>query len=1454
MKKLLFLFIPLFVFSQQRDPRSDQFNFVTGELIVKLKDDVDAGVVYASVGQAPPTGKLVAKNSISKEVSRMIGLDAVVKSQEALFSKESVDNSIRLKQQKTLQRVQQQRQLQANSTGGSTSPAATKDEPEEFLSLKNVIKLELEDKNANILELVEKLKDNPNIEYIEPNYIYSIDDFEIVSDIIYDKDLSPVPSTSTSVTDDPLYSQQTNITQTNIDDVWNEYTTGDGSQIIAILDTGVDYTHPDLEANIWINEAELNGVEGYDDDGNGYIDDIRGWDFINIDNAPLDDNMHGTHVAGIAGAVGNNGIGIAGAAWDVKLMPIKVFQSTGQGNSTNIAAGVEYASNNGATIINMSFGSYAESTTLKLALENAYETSTLVASTGNEFIPIGPCYGCYPIFPAAYNYVLGVEDFTGTYDNFDQDGTTFTKYIELFNYELQAPGTGVMSTVPGGGYAPLTGTSMATPLVAGGVALYKQQKPEDSGELMTGTLINTSTPNIDFLAALTADVTPKLEVINFIFRDTINAQNGNSIIQPGETIEILPFVKNYWGPTEDVRVGIEFAEFEDQSKATIIQNEIQIGSISAYASLQDLYETLKITINDGVANNVDIKFNLTVWSGPNQDYISEPTEIVINVKSEILLFGLQYDDLTLSPQYSYLVPENLILMGNAVLTILPGTTLKFSDNVKLITQEASSIYAVGTKDNLINFQAENNFWSGFEALNGVFKFCKIKNINGYFFGLSSGGYFEDCEFTDFDVNSIQFGSSGSTSYNRVNFIDGIFSGNFSNLFNNQLINRYKNINIANINGRLGSDLALFTVYYSPYLLSSDDAQNAEANHPHGWTDLYFPTTSDLLDAPIDPYAPNWTFNIYGISRYVRSCCDNAGNYQFIPEKAKVFRQSYSVPGSVHKYLNMYLGSSDMNLIADYIDDATTMSNTSGIIDIDYIRTTPHEETHGIVWKVEVNGFDAQDEYALLDPLGVGTHEFKVYFNRVMDTSVNPQVSYGVTIPYNQKILSEQGTWSEDGKIYTVTHEINIGAADGINRIRVQDAQDLDYFKIPVEDSRFNFLLQSAGSASTGFFAAGGLGKIDLEWVAPSADELDDVLGYNMYRYQIDEDGNESEPEQLNETLIIEDTDESTTGVYFTDYDVVEGQTYFYKYKILRTSFEETDYSNTVSSAPLTSTLGDSNGDFDVNVLDLVHDVDYILGNNPKPFIFVAGDVNADNTINVLDIVGTVDIILNGGDGDSSSGSLDINFYPSEPIGYADFSWEGNDLYVESMHSIGGLQLAFEADFEYVLHDLPGVERLDYTQDESKVLMLYSFNNTAIASTRTKLLTSLDSTKEIDIDLAVAGTTTGAKLTPRFKGGELDGIDSPFQSNGLEFLKLFPNPSNGAITLEYYLPKNMDDSVAKVYDMVGRLVWIQAIEREEGMQQADLNLNSLQKGNYVVIISAGNNSGEQQISHKLLILK
>ena len=1386
MKNLLaFLLFTTFVFAQTPSVVQQDFNnYEPGELIVKLKDNVEADISYSQNGKA----------TSSFNVGALLGIENKVASSKVMFHQKAIEASIANSQK--MKAVYAAKAAQ-NPNNGYT--------PKEPLTMKNIFVLKTNNEQENILQLIEQIQDNPNVEYAEPNYIYGIDDFE-VGDVITAEQAAKMETSLLIDVNDPLYPSQTNITSTNIDDVWEQYTTGDGSQVIAILDTGGDYTHPDLAANTWINAAELNGVEGFDDDGNGYVDDIRGWDFINLDNAPLDDNMHGTHVAGIVGAVGNNGIGIAGAAWDVKLMHIKVFQSSGVGNSTTIAAGVEYASSNGATVLNMSFGSFALSATLGLALENAYTTAVLVAAAGNSGVCIGPgkCpdnQDSFPYYPGSYSYVLGVEDGAGDYDNYDNSGPIATSYENLLNYELKAPGSSIMSTIPGGGYAPLTGTSMASPLVAGGLALYLQQRPNDSKELLFGSLINTSNPNVDFLAAIAVEPTPQLTVLSAVTRDTINGQNGNTILEPGETIELLPLVKNYWGPAEDVRVGIAFAELEDQTKATIVQDEIQIGSITAYATLQDLEESLKITIAGDVGNNVDIRFNLTVWSGPNQEYMSDPTEIVINVKNSILLSGVISDDYTFLGNKEYLIVNNVAFSGDAIVTMEPGTIIKFSDGKGMNFLDNASLICNGTAEDRVTFINENLFWAGLTLGGDGNKSISFANISGIEAEKVFKTGTKNLQVADVLISASRlyylFGSSTNTTFTKINF-DEMFYG--TNIGSSQYMTNVTHTNVTN------------TEYGTP---NSGRKRGVEITSSSHSTQL----------AGLNIFNNDW---LLYVSRY--------SNY-----------------GTSFPVLS-YLGSSDTDIVRSRVTDLLSDGDFPNLLNLEQIATVPNELAHGIVWKVLVNGYDAQDEYASLDALGVGTHEFKVYFNRAMDTSVNPQVSYGVTIPYNQRIISEEGTWSPDGKIYIVNHEINIGAADGINRIRVQEAQDLDYFKIPVEDTRFNFVLQSAGSASTGFFAAGGLGKIDLEWIAPSADDLDDVLGYNMYRYQVDADGVESDPVKLNETLIIEDTDASTTGVYFSDYDVLEGETYFYKYKILRTSFEETAYSNTVSSSPLTSTLGDSNGDFDVNVLDLVHDVDYILGNNPEPFIFVAGDVNADDTINVLDIVGTVDIIFNGDGGDTGSGSLDPNFYPSQAIGYADFSWEGNDLYVESMHNIGGIQLAFDADFDYILNDLPGIERLDYTQDQLKVLMLYSFNNTTIASTRTKLLTRVDATQDININLAVTGTTTGAKLTPRFKDSELGGIVSPFQSNELEFLKLFPNPTSGEVTLMYYLPEQMDGTVAKVYDMLGRLVWAQAIDKKQGMQQANLNLNTLQKGNFIVLISAHKNGGTKNIANKTLIIK
>ena len=1361
MKKLLLLLVfTNIIYAQTSKVQQDLNNFRPGKIIVKLKDNVDTKTSYNAKG----------KGTSEINIGQLLGIENKIKSTTILFTEKAILKSVARKKQK--------------STDYRVPNPGT---------LKNIFLLDLNSKTENIQEILATLNKNEKVEYAEPDFNYDVNDFTIDSDIIYPKK----ETTNNAITpNDPLYGEQTNIAAVKIDNVWDAYGTGDGSQTIAILDTGIDYTHPDLAENIWINEAELNGVEGFDDDENGYIDDIRGWDFINGDNAPLDDNMHGTHVAGIAGAVGGNGIGIAGAVWNVKLMPIKVFQSNGVGNASTIAEGVTYASENGATILNMSFGSYAESLTLKSALENAYATSVLVASAGNDGLCIGP--GKCPdgkigasLYPSAYTFVLGVQD-AALYSNYDQDGPIFSGYSNLLNYETTAPGTSIMSAVPNGGYRKLTGTSMSSPLLAGGVALYLQQNPDDSKELLFGNLINTAATFVDIEAAITVVPEPELRVLSALVLDTINGQNGNDFIEPSETIEIFPLVKNYWGPTDDVRVGIEFAEFEDETKATILESEIAIGSISAYANLQDLTKSLKVEIAENVANNVNIKFNLKVWSGPDKEYLTS-TEYVINVKNSVLLFGIISEDLTLYPNKEYLVSDNLIMSGDATLFIKPGVILKIADEKKINLFDTSRIEAVGKKDSLIVFRAENAYWAG----------IRLRSSN------SNQSILEYVIYRDVDSYNIF-----SNAAENLKLKNSVITGCYSNSFLGVIFSSSSKNNQS---------------YYNNFYENNITRFGIKAQYGNEINDFY--------------------------NNYINN--DQSQGFEFYSndkasfEKNNIFNNTVSfsfINGGSSEPFKAYLGSGNESKYRNEVKDALNDPNYSGLFNSDSISKTPYEEAHGIVWKVLVNGKDAQDEYELMDPVGVGNHTFDVYFNREMDKTKPPQVSYGVREPYNQKIISEAGTWSADGKIYTVTHEVKIGTADGINRIRVQDARDLDYFDIPVEDSRFNMLVQSAGSASTGFLATAGLGEIGLEWVEPTEDELEDVLGYNMYRYEAITDTTFTASQKINENLI--------TDVTFEDFDVEEEVVYFYRYKILRTNFEETDFSTTVTTQPLTSILGDSNGDFEVDVNDLLQNVDYILGSNPAPFIFKAADVNNDATINVLDITGTVDLILNpSADKTATKGASSINYYSNDAVGDASFYWEGNNLYIESKYDVGGIQLAFNPNFDYTLSDnLSGIERLEYTQDDFNILMLYSFNNTVIANTKTKILTRANASQEFDIDLAVVGTTNGAKLNAVLNEGTLGIIDAPFQSNQLELLKLYPNPSDGIVNIQYYLPELMDGVTVKVYDIRGRLVWADSLDNVVGKTTKELQLSSLKSGNYIVMMSAYKNGGVKYLSHKMLILK
>ncbi|MCP4605669.1 MAG: S8 family serine peptidase, partial [Proteobacteria bacterium] len=255
--------------------------------------------------------------------------------------------------------------------------------------------------------------------------------------------------------DDTLMEELWAIEKIQCDKAW-EITTGSNQIVIAVADTGVDRTHPDLQPNIWTNPAEIPG-NGVDDDNNGFVDDVHGFDFANGDSEPLDDHGHGTHCSGTIGAVGNNGQGIAGVAWNVKIMALKFMKADGKGSLFDAATAILYAADQGVNIVNASWGCNGCNTAYVAdAIEALSQAGGIfVATAGNDTLNIDD----YPHYPAAYGYdnIISVaatspKDQLSSFSNYGQN-----------KVHVAAPGNAIMSTVPGGEYEPWSGTSMAAP-------------------------------------------------------------------------------------------------------------------------------------------------------------------------------------------------------------------------------------------------------------------------------------------------------------------------------------------------------------------------------------------------------------------------------------------------------------------------------------------------------------------------------------------------------------------------------------------------------------------------------------------------------------------------------------------------------------------------------------------------------------------------------------------------------------------------------------------------------------------------------------------------------------------------------------------------------------------------------------------------------------------------------
>jgi len=264
-------------------------------------------------------------------------------------------------------------------------------------------------------------------------------------------------------------------------EAWAKGYTGKGV-VVAVVDTGVDRNHDDLKDNIWTNSNEIAG-NGIDDDGNGYVDDVNGWNFDGNDNNTLDVAGHGTHVSGtIAGE--NNNFGVTGIAYDAKIMPVKVLDDSGSGSYDSIAQGIRYATDNGANVINLSLGGDYPNSALESALKYASSKGAIVVmAAGNES-------GLQPGYPARYASETGIA--VGAVDN----KNNLASFSNLAGFQpltyVTAPGVDVYSTLPGNKYASYSGTSMASPHVAGVVALMLSANPNLTDAQVRQILADTS--------------------------------------------------------------------------------------------------------------------------------------------------------------------------------------------------------------------------------------------------------------------------------------------------------------------------------------------------------------------------------------------------------------------------------------------------------------------------------------------------------------------------------------------------------------------------------------------------------------------------------------------------------------------------------------------------------------------------------------------------------------------------------------------------------------------------------------------------------------------------------------------------------------------------------------------------------------------------------------------------
>ena len=1029
---------------------------------------------------------------------------------------------------------------------------------------------------------VELQKDKSTSEAV--NYLSDLDVFD---DVTYDYIMaSDGDVDSVDISSNPDSSGQTEYFESHrIFDGW-EYSKskyhpvgGSSDVVVAVIDTGVDYNHIDLRNNIWVNTGEIPN-NGIDDDGNGYVDDYYGYDFVGNDNDPMDDNGHGTHVAGIIAAENNN-IGTVGVAFNCKVMCLKAGNSSGYFNNSDIAEAIQYAYMNGASVINMSFGGSSISLAVEDALENAYNQCVLVAAAGNDGLCNNTSHSTiHPVgvfYPAALPYVIGVMSTNpaGTavsyFSNYDD-----TPYNKI-EYETYACGEQIPSCWPNNKIARLSGTSMASPVVAGIAALLRSEYSDRdvySNKFIQSQIVNTSDlhpynsilKDYDYYhsvanvySALTQIPKPTVNLHDYYIFDSeefSSKNNGNGIIEAGETIHLAIELFNRGGVASNVSVSIDTIRNGDASLTdpyfTIKNKTISLSDIGTYSvrNCEKIYEDDKVVgttkyfeieVADNCPNdylcNFNVHFSYTNGLDKTDLYSYGGTgTIQLSVSNGYILPESITVDTTYKADRLYVVSHNVTIAEGVTVIFEAGCQIQFYQDSDAYYDSVynspeiinyGTLKFEGTEDNRIKIFPSEHYYSYVVTIEN--KIC---------------GYLS-MRFTD-AINLCNSESiSSQLSYNVMDYCN--ISADYT------LKSYYKAINEIN-NGAVkeaSCNILVQEITNSYYYNAAVHAK------------LYV-IKKAMSNQFIAEYSSGSSFNFNGIFQnnvfcsvsgssiyasitYCSLGATSSDNVFLTANNDNSITDCVTIKISYGTYTNNTLLGGYKNFYNDIIEN---IYNSDGTLRIDpnYVADS-YDDLYPFVKNVEILN---KDDEAVKT---VSREEFKVRvtFSRAMDTSFNPNLYFGTKEPFADYQIS--GEYVSD-TVWEGTYSIKAFIENGTQHFLMKNAyaKDSDGVLRQLVDNIgvYEFDIDTTKALSMDLQAYSSDEGINLTWVQ---DDYDTLMGYNVYRSD-SKDGNYV---RLNTSVI--PSGENT----FLDDNAEPGKTYWYTFTVVFSDMSESAPAGKVSA-------------------------------------------------------------------------------------------------------------------------------------------------------------------------------------------------------------------------------------------------------------------------------------------------